>query len=138
MKTKKTLALFRIAFYGAALLGLSMVFVSLQSFERVASWLNMFSGDGQLESFTVARYQTFKLLLMVLGLILTILSGAAIFWWERTQATIERFFNWTSEFGIFFRQDARSFFRDLREVWTRQCRMDLLILGGLTLAAVLS
>ena len=138
MKTKKNTAFFRIAFYGAALLGLSMVFVSLQSFERLASWLNIFSGDGQLESFTVARYQMLKLLLMVLGLILTILSGAAIVWWGRTQAMIERFFNWSREFGIFFRQDAQRFFRDLRDVWTRQSRMDLLMLGGLILAAVVA
>ena len=136
MKKKNVISVLRILFYGLVFGGVLLIIISLQSFDVVAAWFNRLSGDGQFESFTLDLFQALRIPLGLVGLFVALFFGLTLFRWEQTQGYIDRFFTRSGDFGILFRQDARTFFKDIHDRLIQQKRMDVILLGGLIVAAL--
>ena len=85
MKTRFALLLVKTILAGALLIGLILVWASLQSFESLASLVNRLASDGELEAFTVSIYQHLKLPFALVGIFLVALASFLLIqWWKKT------------------------------------------------------
>ncbi|NWG08296.1 MAG: glycosyltransferase family 39 protein [Chloroflexi bacterium] len=135
MKKKLFFPSLRVLFGGVFFFGILLVWTSFQSYETIASLLNKFADDGSFESFTLARFQALKIPLLFVGLLFSVIATLALAWWRKTQEYLDRLFKQAWEFNNLFLQDARTFFRDIRDAFVRLGRLDAIILTGLMAAA---
>jgi len=114
MKSRFTSLLIKIILIGALLIGILLVWASLQSFETLASLLNRLASDGELESFTEFLYQLLRVLFALVGFAMVILSGFLLFQWRKTESWIQRF---PTQFKCFFSrllEDTVTFWKDIK------------------------
>jgi hypothetical protein len=116
--------------------GLVLVWASFQSYESLASLLNILASDGRLEAFNGSLYQTLKIPLALVGTVLIILAGLILFRWDQIRGWLEGIPAHVRKFSNLLRQDARSFFEDARYTLKKLGWNGIAILAGLMLVAL--
>ena len=115
MKTRFALLLVKTILAGALLIGLILVWASLQSFESLASLVNRLASDGELEAFTVSIYQHLKLPFALVGIFLVALASFLLIQWgKKTAVWIRQFPVHSKRFFVLFAEDTTLFGKDVK------------------------
>ena len=138
MKQKIYLVFSQILLVGIFLIGLSLIWASMQSFDALTVLLNNLSPDGELETFSFTIYQTLKIPFAILGIGVVVLSVFVFFQWGKTVVWFQALPAQSKRFLCLLRTDTRLFWRDVKTALLKLGWQDIVVLlGGMFVAIVL-
>jgi 4-amino-4-deoxy-L-arabinose transferase-like glycosyltransferase len=112
MKTRFIFLFIKLILVALLITGLFMLLASLLSFGTLASLLNRLASDGELESFTVFIYQTFRMPFALIGAATAVLTGFALLRWQKTEAWLVGLPSRIRRFFPLLRTDSQTFITD--------------------------
>jgi hypothetical protein len=136
MKQKIVFVLLQIILAGLLLVGLLLIWASLQSYPTLASLLNPLAADGKLEAFSPFLYKTLKLPFTLIGATLAALAGIMLVRWKKTKAWIQGSPTWAKQFLTVLGKDTQGFVQDAKNGITKQGWPTIAALFGLMFVAL--
>jgi hypothetical protein len=137
MKTTFTALLIKIILGGILITGLFLLWVSLQSYDNLATFLNRLASDGNFESFTVTLYQRLRIPIVFASTSLMALAGFLLFQWKKTKAWIQKFPSESKRFFALLREDTVTFGQAVKSSIVNQGWLTNGVLAGTILVALI-
>jgi 4-amino-4-deoxy-L-arabinose transferase-like glycosyltransferase len=134
MKRSSSFSVLRWLLILTLVMGLLSLVISFLPFETLAHGLNRLASDGNLESFTVEKYQALSKVFGLFGLAWIVVPVLALFRWADTKAILDKLADRIRAFNDDLRHDALDIFKGSSlAAWSRS---ELMLMGGLILVAV--
>lgn len=135
MKHKFFLILSQILIIGILLVGVAMLWASLQTFDDLSILFGKLTPDGNLESFTLSVYELLKLPLLLLGVGLIAFAGILLLRWHKTRQWLQYLPDRVTHFLRTLRIDTVDFLKDVCNVHQRLSKSEVIFLLGLMAVA---
>jgi 4-amino-4-deoxy-L-arabinose transferase-like glycosyltransferase len=137
MKNKPVFLIIQILLVFLLLVGIFLIWGSLQSFETLATLFNQLASDGELESFTESLYQTLSILFALGGIFLVVFNGFLLARWGKTKSWFQGLPTRSRQFFSLLQNDTLIFLKDVKATIANQgWVINSALVGGMFIAMI--